>query len=88
MAINHQLSTINFLQISPSFIFPASLIIAWFHGGSHTSSTSASPTPGTPSTFDFASEAITGPMPQPGAVSVILMSTRAPFVSRGVITQS
>src|SRR5437763_715491 len=74
--------------ISPSFIFPASLIIAWFHGGSHTSSTSASLTPGTLSTFDFASAAMVGPMPQPGAVRVIFTSTFAPAPARGVMTQS
>ena len=38
-------------QIRPSFIFPASLIMDWFHTGSQTNSTSASATPGTPSTF-------------------------------------
>ena len=68
-------------QISPSFIFPASEIIAWFHAGSHTSSTAASPTPGTLSIFARASAAIVGPMPQPGAVSVIFTFTFAGSLS-------
>jgi hypothetical protein len=37
--------------------------------------TSASPTPGTRRILPFASSAIAGPMPQPGAVSVIAMFT-------------
>jgi hypothetical protein len=43
------------LQISPSFILPASLIMCWFHGGSHTNSTSASSTPGMVKILDLAS---------------------------------
>ena len=60
----------------PSFIFPSSLIIDWFHGGSHVILTSASPTPGTRRILLLASSAIAGPIPHPGAVSVIATLTR------------
>ena len=62
-------------QIKPSFIFPSSEIIDWFHGGSQVMRTSASLTPGTRRIFDLASSAIAGPMPQPGAVSVMATLT-------------
>jgi hypothetical protein len=63
-------------QISPSFILPSSEIICWVHGGSQVMRTSASDTPGTRRIFDLASSAMAGPMPQPGAVSVMVTSTR------------
>lgn len=63
-------------QTSPSFILPSSEIICWFHGGSQVMRTSASDTPGTRRIFDLASSAMAGPMPQPGAVSVMVTSTR------------
>src|ERR1700751_291686 len=62
-------------EMSPSFILPASLIISWFQGGSHTRSTLASSTPGIAKIFNLASWAMAGPIPQPGAVKVILTST-------------
>ena len=55
----------------PSFIRPASLIMFWFHGGSQTSCTSASSTPSMLRILLWASCAIAGPIPQPGAVRVI-----------------
>ena len=55
----------------------------WFHGGSNTSSTSARLIVGMTSTLSFTSCTSTSPMPQPGAVSVILISTmRSPASSR------
>ena len=62
----------------PSFIRPASLIMFWFHGGSQTSWTSASSTPSIVRILLCASCAIAGPIPQPGAVSVIFTSTFVP----------
>src|SRR6202030_2689652 len=62
----------------PSFIRPASLIMFWFQGGSQTSRTSASSTPSIDKILLCASCAIAGPIPQPGAVSVIFTSTRVP----------
>src|SRR5437763_15612437 len=64
--------------IIPSFIRPASLIMLWFHGGSHTSWTSASSTPSIDKILLWASCAIAGPIPQPGAVNVIFTSTLVP----------
>src|SRR5208282_4248283 len=66
----------------PSFILPSSLIIDWFHGGSHVIRTSASATPGTRRIFPLASSAIAGPIPQPGAVSVIATFTLKALSSR------
>lgn len=60
----------------PSRIFPSSEIMDWFHGGSHTRRTSAELTPGTSTILLRASSAMAGPMPQPGAVSVINTFTR------------
>ena len=54
----------------------ASDIIALFHGGSNTSSTSASAMVGTRSTLVRTSSTRMSPMPQPGAVRVILTSAR------------
>src|SRR6266513_529879 len=65
-------------QIMPSFIRPVSLIMFWFHGGSQTSCTSASSTPSMDKILLCASCAIAGPIPQPGAVSVIFTSTLVP----------
>jgi hypothetical protein len=59
----------------PSFILPSSLIIDWFQGGSQVIRTSASPTPGTRRILPLASSAIAGPIPQPGAVSVMATFT-------------
>ena len=53
----------------------ASDIMLWFHGGSNTSSTSASTTVGTRSTLVRTSSTNTSPIPHPGAVSVIRMFT-------------
>ena len=52
--------------MNPSCSFAASLIRDGSQGGSNTSSTSASFTPGTPSTRRRTSSTMTGPMPQPG----------------------
>src|SRR5581483_5093921 len=65
-------------QTIPRRSLPSGEIICGVHGGSHTSSTSASATPGSPSSFCRASAAIAVPMPQPGAVSVMRTSTRFP----------
>ncbi len=62
--------------MNPSCSFAASVIMPGFQGGSKTTSTCTSPTPSTSSTRRRTSSASTGPMPQPGAVSVIWMSTR------------
>src|SRR5688500_15960479 len=72
----------------PSFIRPASLIMFWFHGGSQTSWTSASSTPSIVRILLCASCAIAGPIPQPGAVSVIFTSTFTPPSGRFVSWQS
>src|SRR5262249_30992692 len=55
----------------PSFALPSGEIMLGFHGGSHTTWTCASATPGKASMRRCASIAIEGPMPQPCAVSVI-----------------
>jgi hypothetical protein len=65
-------------QISPSFIFPVSLIMCWFQGGSQTNSTDASSTPEIDRILSLASWAMAGPIPHPGAVKVIFTSTRVP----------
>ena len=44
----------------PSFILPASVIMCWFHGGSHTSATLASETPGIIRSLLSASAAMLG----------------------------
>src|SRR5207302_8419450 len=75
-------------QIIPSFIRPASLIMFWFQGGSQTSCTSASSTPSIVKILLWASCAIAGPIPQPGAVNVIFTSTRVPPPSFFVSLQS
>src|SRR6185369_15381405 len=62
-------------HIMPSCSFAASDIMLRSHTGSNTTSTSASFTSGSVSTLCFTSAASTGPMPQPGAVSVILIFT-------------
>src|ERR1043166_744434 len=72
----------------PSFIRPASLIMFWFQGGSQTSWTSASSMPSIVRILLWASCAIAGPMPQPGAVRVIFTSTFTPPSGRFVSWQS
>ena len=69
-------------------ILPSSLIIAWFHGGSRAQLHLRLADSGTPKTFCFASAAIAGPIPQPGAVSVSFDIHAGAFPSRGVIAQS
>src|SRR5258708_11005937 len=54
-------------QINPSFIFPASLIMCWFQGGSQTNSTDASSTPEIDRILSLASWAMAGPLPHPVA---------------------
>src|SRR6266850_3573138 len=61
---------------NPSCSLAASVIMPWFQGGSHTNSTATSSTASSPSNLLCTSCASTGPMPQPGAVSVIFTSTR------------
>jgi hypothetical protein len=61
-------------QMRPRTIFPSSEIIDWVQAGSQTRFTSAWLKPGTSKTFDFASSAMAGPMPHPGAVKVIAIS--------------
>ena len=55
MRLVYDLTANDSVQISPSFILPASLIMCWFQGGSHTNSTSASSTPGMVKILDLAS---------------------------------
>ena len=59
----------------PSTFRPVSEIICGVHCGSHTMCTFADSTVGRVAIFERASSAMTGPMPQPGAVSVIFTST-------------
>src|SRR6266576_2937541 len=54
----------------------------WFHGGSQTSWTSASSTPSIVKILLWASWAMAGPIPQPGAVNVIFTSTRVAIFFR------
>ena len=61
-------------QSRPSCSFAASVIMLWFHGGSQTSSTFASSIGSSEINLFCTSCASTGPMPQPGAVRVILTS--------------
>lgn len=61
-------------HINPSCSFAASVIMPWFHGGSQTSSTLASSIGSSEMSLFCTSCASTGPMPQPGAVSVIFTS--------------
>src|ERR1700683_3394404 len=65
----------RFHHIIPVCSRASSDIMLWFHGGSKTSSTLARVTVGTICTFSRTSCTRTSPMPQPGAVSVILIST-------------
>src|SRR5258708_39378696 len=65
-------------QISPSFIFPASLIMCWFQGGSQTNSTDASSTPEIDRILSLASWAMAGPIPHPRGVKGIFTSTQGP----------
>src|SRR5258708_26794493 len=65
-------------QISPSFIFPASLIMCWFQGGSQTNSTDASSTPEIDRILSLASWAMAGHTPHTRGVSVIFHSTEVP----------
>src|ERR1043165_656832 len=74
-------------QYSPSCSFAASDIMLRSHTGSKTTSTSALFTPGRVSIFVFTSCARTGPMPQPGAVRVILTFTFVPPSPFGSISQ-
>src|SRR5688572_17847782 len=75
-------------QYSPSCRRAASLIMLWCQGGSQTTSTFASSTPSIINNLFCTSCASTGPMPQPGAVSVIFTSARWLFSARGAILQS
>src|SRR5262249_14091113 len=70
-------------HIMPSCSFAASDIMLRSHTGSNTTSTSAAFTPGRDSIFPLTSCASTGPMPHPGAVSVILIFTLCPPPSAG-----
>src|SRR5439155_17340927 len=74
--------------IMPSSSRADSDIMLGFQGGSKTTSTMASRTPGTPSILPCASAARTPPMPQPGAVSVSFTSARWPPLSSGVTAHS
>jgi len=65
----------------------ASDIIERSQGGSNTTSTVASPTSGRASSLSQASSAMASPMPQPGAVSVMVTCTRKPPSSIGSISQ-
>jgi len=58
----------------PSCSRAASVIMPWFHGGSQTSSTFTSSMPSRQRSLFCTSCTSTGPMPQPGAVSVIFTS--------------
>ena len=71
----------------PSCSFAASDIMERSHTGSKTTSTSACFTPGSDSSFVFTSLASTGPMPQPGAVSVIFTFTFEPPPSASCSSQ-
>jgi hypothetical protein len=62
-------------QSMPSFSRASGAIICRFQGGSHTGLTLASEIPAIVINLLLASNAIEAPMPQPGAVSVILTST-------------
>ena len=66
----------------------ASDIIERSHGGSNTRATVASPTRGKASTLSQTSSAMTSPMPQPGAVRVILIDTRNRPSSMGSTSQT
>src|SRR4030095_14328111 len=66
---------LNGPQTMPSRCFASSLIILGFHGGAQTRSTVASTTSSRANIRCLASAAIIVPMPQPGAVSVILTAT-------------
>src|SRR5260370_10558230 len=63
-------------QISPSFIFPASLIMCWFQGGSQTNSTDASSTPEIDRILSLASWAMACPNPNLRTVKDIFLFTR------------
>src|SRR5262249_49814257 len=65
-------------QAIPSNARPSGDIFSGVQGGSHTTCTSASTTPGRSRSLFLASAAIDPPMPQPCAVKVILTSTREP----------
>src|SRR5438445_3192237 len=71
----HRGARAAFHHIMPSCSFAASDIMLRSHTGSKTTSTSALFTPGIDSILDFTSWASTGPIPQPGAVSVIFTFT-------------
>ena len=63
-------------QTIPSLRFPSGVIISALQGGSQTTATSASVTPGSARDLLLRVGGDRGPMPQPGAVSVIFTSTR------------
>src|SRR5438128_11792590 len=66
--------TPDLLYTNPNCSFAASVIIPWFHGGSQTNSTFASSISSTDSSLFCTSCASRGPIPQPGAVTVIFTS--------------
>ncbi|KAG0907623.1 hypothetical protein G6F40_018101 [Rhizopus arrhizus] len=66
----------------------ASDIMCWFHGGSNTSSTSASATVGIISSLLRTSSTRMSPMPQAGAVRVIFTSISRWPSSRCLISTS
>jgi signal transduction histidine kinase len=68
---------------TPRIFLPSGLIISALQGGSQTSATSAETTPGTARMRARASAAMAGPIPQPGAVSVIFTVTCEPTPSAG-----
>lgn len=72
---------------SPRASAAASDIIERSQGGSNTTSTVASPTSGRASSLSQASSAMDSPMPQPGAVSVMVTCTRKPPSSIGSSSQ-
>jgi hypothetical protein len=72
----------------PSRRRPSAVIMLWCQGGSQTISTEASSTPGRVRIFCWASPAMVAPMPQPGAVRVILTKTFLVPLGRGSIPMS